>query len=97
MSPLDDRELRQLAFAARDGDPAALERVVEGVDDDVYRLALRLLWHPEEAKDAAQEALIRIVTQVGSYRGRPPFARGPTGSERTTSSTGARAASSRRT
>jgi RNA polymerase sigma factor (sigma-70 family) len=47
--------------------------VVEGVQDDVYRLALRMLWHPEDAEDATQEALIRIVTRIGSYRGEAAF------------------------
>jgi hypothetical protein len=50
------RRLRGLAYAARDGDIEALERVVAAVQDDVYRLALRMLWHPEDAKDVAQEA-----------------------------------------
>jgi RNA polymerase sigma factor (sigma-70 family) len=70
---VDDEELRTLASEAADGDPAALERVVAGVRDDVYRLALRVLWHPEDAADATQEALIRIVTRIGSYRGEAAF------------------------
>ncbi len=35
-----------LGFVA---DPANLERLVAAVQDDVYRLALRMLWHPEDA------------------------------------------------
>ena len=73
MPPLADDPLRGLRFAARDGDTEALERLVAAVQDDVYRLALRMLWHPEDAKDAAQEALVRIVTRIGSYRGDAAF------------------------
>jgi RNA polymerase sigma factor (sigma-70 family) len=70
---LESDALRALALAAGDGDSRALERLVSEVQDDVYRLALRMLWHPEDARDATQEALIRIVTRVGSYRGEAAF------------------------
>jgi RNA polymerase sigma factor (sigma-70 family) len=69
MPAVDDAELRRLAFAAADGDRDALEQVASAVRDDVYRLALRMLWHPDDAEDATQEALIRIITRIGSYRG----------------------------
>lgn len=54
---------------ARAGEPAALEFVVRAVQKDVYNLALRFLWHPQDAEDATQEILIRIVTGLGSFRG----------------------------
>jgi RNA polymerase sigma factor (sigma-70 family) len=73
MSAVDDHDLRQLAFAAGEGDSAALERVVGSVRDSIYRLALRMLWHPEDAEDATQEALIRIMTRISSYRGEAAF------------------------
>jgi RNA polymerase sigma factor (sigma-70 family) len=58
-----------LARAAVQGDRAALERLVERLRSDVYRLAKRMLGHPEDAEDAAQEALIQIVTSLSSFRG----------------------------
>jgi RNA polymerase sigma factor (sigma-70 family) len=73
MPAVEDAELRCLVSAARDGDSAAMESVVAAVEDDVYRMALRMLWHPEDAKDATQEALIRIVTRMASYRGEAAF------------------------
>jgi len=73
MPPLGHDPLRALAFAARDGDTRALERVVAAIQDDIYRLALRMVWHPEDAKDAAQEALVRIVTRIASFRGDAAF------------------------
>ena len=39
----------------------------------MYRLALRFLGHPEDAQDACQEILIRIVTHLGSFEGRSKF------------------------
>ena len=90
-------DLSELALAAAAGDTEALERLVAAVQDDVYRLALRMLWHPEDAQDATQEALVRIVTRVGSFRVRRPSGPGPTGWRRTTCSTGARVGWSGRT
>src|SRR4029450_3426981 len=73
MPAVDDGELRRLAFAAAAGDPAALALCIDAVRDDVYRLALRMLWHPDDAEDATQEALIRIMTRISSYRGDAAF------------------------
>lgn len=58
---------------AQEGDRAALEAVVDGVRNQIYHLALRMLWHPADAEDATQEILIRIVTHLGSFRGESAF------------------------
>jgi RNA polymerase sigma factor (sigma-70 family) len=60
---------RALVARALAGDAAALEEVVGIVRDPVYRLALRMEWRPDEAEDATQEILIRIVTRLGSWAG----------------------------
>jgi RNA polymerase sigma factor (sigma-70 family) len=59
----------ELVRAAVGGNRAALNEVVELLRNDVYRLALRMLGHPEDAEDAAQEALVQIVTNLASFRG----------------------------
>lgn len=64
-----DRDERALVDRALGGDAAALEEVVALVRDPVYRLALRMEWRPEDAEDATQEILIRIVTRLGSWTG----------------------------
>ena len=65
-----------LARAAIGGDQAALLKLVELLRDDVYRLAKRMLGHPADAEDAAQEALIQIVTSLSSFRARARCAPG---------------------
>src|SRR5262249_36909959 len=40
---------------------------------DVYRLALRFLWHPQDAEDATQEILVRIITGLAAFRGESSF------------------------
>lgn len=54
---------------AIDGNTHALERVVTAIQDDVYSLALRMLMHPEDARDATQEILIKIITKLSTFRG----------------------------
>jgi RNA polymerase sigma factor (sigma-70 family) len=54
---------------ARAGDRLALESVVRAVQDDVFRLALRMTACPEDARDACQEILIKVVTRLDSFRG----------------------------
>ena len=61
--------------------------------DDAYSAALRMLWHPQDAEDAMQEALIRIRTRISSYRGESAFRTGVPGRRLT----GARAERNKRT
>jgi RNA polymerase sigma factor (sigma-70 family) len=70
---MGERSLEELARRAAAGDSAALSRLVEDVQHPVYRLALRFLGHPEDAKDASQEILVRLITNLGSFEGRSQF------------------------
>ena len=65
--------LEDMARGARNGDRGCLERLVAAIQDRIYGLALRMLWHPEDARDATQEILIRIVTRLGTFRGQSSF------------------------
>lgn len=67
--PLTEAELCAAVEDAKAGDRAAFEVVVRAVQDDVYRLALRMLGCPDDARDACQEILVKIVTRLGSFRG----------------------------
>jgi RNA polymerase sigma factor (sigma-70 family) len=66
-------ELTSLALAARAGDRRALEGLCRGMQNPMYRLALRFTGAPADAEDAAQEVMIRLVTQLGSFEGRSRF------------------------
>lgn len=68
-----DVDLDELARRAADGDRESLSALVRGLQDPMYRLALRFLGHPHDAQDATQEILIRIVTHLGSFEGRSKF------------------------
>ena len=53
--------LDQLVEQAREGDEVALEAVVRALQDRIYNLALRMLWHPSDAEDATQEILLKVI------------------------------------
>lgn len=62
-----------LVSRAADGDGEALVVVLNAIRDDVYRLSVRMLWHPADAEDATQEILIRVMTRLGGFRGDAAF------------------------
>ena len=66
-------DIEDLARRAADGDRDALTALVRQLQHPMYRLALRFLGHPDDAQDACQEILIRIVTHLGSFEGRSKF------------------------
>lgn len=68
-----DRSLELEVARANTGDREALESVVRAVQPDVYGVALRFLWHPQDAEDATQEILVRIITGLGGFRGDSSF------------------------
>lgn len=70
---LEDSALEGLLARAVDGDAQALEDLVAQIRDDIYRLALRMVWEETEAEDAAQEILTKVVTKLGSFAGRSTF------------------------
>lgn len=63
----------EVVEAASGGDRYALEQLIGGVTDDVYGLAIRMLWHPADAEDATQEVLIKVVTHLSAFRGESAF------------------------
>jgi RNA polymerase sigma factor (sigma-70 family) len=67
--PTDAGELANLVTQAQAGDAGALDAVVRAIQHDVYRLALRMTACVEDAEDATQEVLIKVITRLESFRG----------------------------
>lgn len=59
--------LEDEARRAIDGDRNALERLVRAIQGDIYGLALRMLCNREDAEDATQEILVRVVTRLAQF------------------------------
>lgn len=55
------------------GDTEAVEELVKRHQRWIYNLALRVLQSPEDAADATQEALLKIVTRLATFRGEATF------------------------
>lgn len=65
----DAAVLATLVDRARAGDGDAHDALVVALQHDLYRLALRMAAHPEDAEDVTQEVLIKVVTRLASFRG----------------------------
>src|SRR6201997_2869025 len=57
-----------LIRAAQRGDQDAFEQLVRAYDQSVLRLAMNLLRSPEDARDAFQEAFLRVFRSIDSFR-----------------------------
>jgi len=68
-----EHELSTLVAAAKKGDCKALEALVCAVQKDVYNLAVRFLWHSQDAEDVTQEILIRVITGLAGFEGKSSF------------------------
>ena len=63
-----------LVKRAKDGDARALAELCERHAPRVEKLALHLLRDREDARDAAQDALAKLCTRIGQFRGEAQFA-----------------------
>jgi RNA polymerase sigma factor (sigma-70 family) len=59
--------LEDEARRALDGNRGAPDNVVRALQGDIYGLALRMLCNREDAEDATQEILTRIVTRLSQF------------------------------
>ncbi len=68
-----ESSLDQLVEQAREGDEEAIEAVARAIQERIYNLALRMLWHPSDAEDATQEILLKVITRLSQFRRESTF------------------------
>src|ERR1700758_769356 len=68
-----DHEDQALVMRARSGDREALEHLIERHQGWIYNIAVRMLYHPQDAEDATQEILVKVLTRLSSFEGRSSF------------------------
>ena len=51
-----------------EGNAEALEKLLGGIQDMVFNLSLRMLGTIPDAEDASQEILVRVMTNLGTFR-----------------------------
>jgi RNA polymerase sigma factor (sigma-70 family) len=67
-------EIDELTLArARRGDGVAFEAIYRRYSRAAYTLALRLCGRPDLAEDVAQEAFLKAMEKLSSFRGEAPF------------------------
>jgi RNA polymerase sigma factor (sigma-70 family) len=68
-----DAEDVELARLAQSGSKDALESLVLRHQRWIYNIALRMLFHPQDAEDASQEILVKAITHLSTFRGESQF------------------------
>lgn len=58
---------------ATQGDLAALDRVLLAIQPGLYNLSVRMLGNRDDAADATQEILLKVVIHLGSFKGQAAF------------------------
>src|SRR3954452_9463224 len=62
-----------LVKRAQAGDPEALSALVQSQQTYVYSIAMSLMHNPADAADMTQEAFIRLMRSLGTYRAETKF------------------------
>ncbi|MCL2614327.1 MAG: sigma-70 family RNA polymerase sigma factor, partial [Nocardioidaceae bacterium] len=73
MDSAEGVDLDDLAARAAAGDGAALEDLLAAIQPRVRRICGRMLLYPEDAEEAAQDALLLVATRIGTFGGRSKF------------------------
>ena len=58
---------------ALQGDKKSLEQLIKRYQDYIYNISLRLFLDPDDALDATQEVLIKVVTHLKTFKGESNF------------------------
>ena len=73
MNLLTNEELLDLIQKATSGDKKALETVILSVQGLAFNLSLRMLGTFQDAEDATQDILLKVVTHLISFKGESSF------------------------
>lgn len=73
LEPQSPEEEKRWIEKALEGDKSALEGLISLHQDWIYQMAYRMTGQQQDAEDAAQEVLIRMVTHLSSFQGKSRF------------------------
>src|SRR5213596_131010 len=63
----------ELVEKAKNGDRAALEQLVLRHQAWVYNIAVRMVFHPQDAEEVTQEVLVKVITKLSTFKGESNF------------------------
>ena len=68
-----DPQDRELVSQAQGGNREALERLIARHQAWIYNIALRMVYLPQDAEDATQEILVKVITKLSTFIGKSSF------------------------
>jgi len=69
----DNSDEAALVEQARGGEQKALEKLILRHQAWVYNIAVRMVFHPQDAEEVTQEVLIKAITGLHTFRGESRF------------------------
>lgn len=63
----------ELINKALNGERKSLEQLIDSVKGSIFNMALRFLYSREDAEDATQEILIKVVTNLSRFKSKSKF------------------------
>ena len=63
-----EKRLEEWVELAQQGNQMAIETVLGAIQDRVYGLARRMVWHPADAEDASQEILLKVLMHLSTFQ-----------------------------
>jgi RNA polymerase sigma factor (sigma-70 family) len=69
----DDSNERELIEQAKNGSRTALEKLILRHQAWIYNIAVRMVFHPQDAEEVTQEVLIKAVTRLSTFQGESRF------------------------
>jgi RNA polymerase sigma factor (sigma-70 family) len=62
-----------LVDQAKNGDRAALEKLVLRHQAWIYNIAVRMVFQPQDAEEVTQEVLVKVITKLSTFKGECKF------------------------
>src|SRR5262245_19589083 len=62
-----------LGEQAKNGDREALEQLVLRHQAWIYNIAVRMVFHPQDAEEVTQEVLVKVITKLSTFQGHSQF------------------------
>lgn len=69
----DESTDAELIEEARQGSREALEKLVLRHQAWIYNIAIRMVFHPQDAEEVTQEVLIKVITRLSTFQGESQF------------------------
>jgi RNA polymerase sigma factor (sigma-70 family) len=69
----DDSADAALVGQAKNGDRAALEKLILRHQAWIYNIAVRMVFQPHDAEEVTQEVLVKVITKLSTFKGESKF------------------------